>query len=408
MAQPLPSSLFKQLRHVAPTLIVIGLLQAAVLRRMGWSDSQLLLTSGTWVVVVALGMVVARGCSSYILNRPAVETRLTHRTAIIGYDAHAALIAQHFENGSQYGTVVAGFFADEPSQNEPGQQDAVPRAGSIADLIAFSKQSRLDSIIIALPPGCGHESEIENLVWRMRSVPADLLVVPYLVLWPDVLLPVQPIGPMTFTVLQRKPLRAWEMFCKQCFDDVLCVILLIPLSVVLLATAIAIKLDSPGPILFRQPRRGFNNRLFTVYKFRSMYADQADILAARQTSRDDPRVTRVGKWLRRLSIDELPQIFNVLRGEMSLVGPRPHAPQTRIEGELLDDVIVNYVMRYKVKPGITGWAQVNGARGQLVRSEDLRKRVSYDLEYIQRWSIAFDLKIMVLTALREMFSKHAF
>jgi len=139
-----------------------------------------------------------------------------------------------------------------------------------------------------------------------------------------------------------------------------------------------------------------------------MYANTTDVLSVRQTSRDDPRVTRVGKWLRKLSVDELPQILNVLRGEMSLVGPRPHAPQTRVDGELLNEVISEYVLRYHVKPGITGWAQINGARGELVTGDDLRRRVSLDLEYIQRWSIAFDLKIIMLTAYREIMSKHAY
>jgi lipopolysaccharide/colanic/teichoic acid biosynthesis glycosyltransferase len=183
------------------------------------------------------------------------------------------------------------------------------------------------------------------------------------------------------------------------------VMFIIPLFIV---TAIAIKLDSRGPVFFRQPRRGLNNRPFTVYKFRSMYAGQADIGCATQTSRSDPRVTRVGKWLRRLSIDELPQILNVLRGEMSLVGPRPHALETRVEGTLLNDAIDDYVMRYQVKPGITGWAQINGSRGELVTTDDLRRRVSLDLEYIQRWSVFFDLKIMVLTVIREIRSQHAF
>ncbi len=128
----------------------------------------------------------------------------------------------------------------------------------------------------------------------------------------------------------------------------------------------------------------------------------------RQTSRSDPRVTRVGKWLRRLSIDETPQLLNVLRGEMSLVGPRPHAMQTRVEGELLNDVLSDYIVRFRVKPGITGWAQVNGARGELVTTDDLRRRVAYDLDYIQHWSAWFDIKIMALTVAREIVSNHAF
>ncbi len=183
---------------------------------------------------------------------------------------------------------------------------------------------------------------------------------------------------------------------------------LILFAPVLLAVAIAIKLDSPGPVFFRQPRRGLNNRSFRLFKFRSMYVHLSDISVQTQTLRDDPRVTRVGRWLRRLSLDELPQLFNVLRGEMSLVGPRPHAPNTRVEGELLPKVSSAYLRRYGVKPGVTGWAQINGARGALVWRDDLHKRIAYDLEYIQNWSVGFDLKIMLLTVKREIFSKHAF
>ena len=176
----------------------------------------------------------------------------------------------------------------------------------------------------------------------------------------------------------------------------------------LLIIAVAIKLDSPGPVLFRQKRRGLNNQPFMVFKFRSMFVHLSDIEASRQTTRNDPRVTRVGKWLRRLSLDELPQLLNVLRREMSLVGPRPHALNMRIEGELLDVASGDYLLRYSVKPGITGWAQVNGVRGEVVRLEDLRKRIEYDLEYIRRWSVRFDLKILFLTATREIISKNAF
>jgi len=185
----------------------------------------------------------------------------------------------------------------------------------------------------------------------------------------------------------------------------LAVLLLAPLALLI---AIAIKLDSPGPVFFRQPRRGLNNEHFILYKFRSMYTHLSDIDAIRQTSRDDPRVTRVGKWLRRLSFDELPQLWNVMRGEMSLVGPRPHAPTMRVEGELLETASSEYLLRYRVKPGITGWAQVHGIRGEVVKREDLRRRITYDLEYISAWSIWLDLKILFLTVKREIFSKNAF
>lgn len=176
----------------------------------------------------------------------------------------------------------------------------------------------------------------------------------------------------------------------------------------LLAIAVAVKLDSSGPVFFRQPRRGLNSRPFDLFKFRSMHVHPVDLSALNQTFRDDARVTRVGRWLRRLSLDELPQLFNVLRGEMSLVGPRPHALNTRIAGELLPALSPAYARRYSVKPGITGWAQVNGSRGALISRNDLRKRIVYDLIYIQNRSVGFDLKILALTATREIISKSAF
>jgi exopolysaccharide biosynthesis polyprenyl glycosylphosphotransferase len=215
-------------------------------------------------------------------------------------------------------------------------------------------------------------------------------------------------GSITHIALQRRPMNQWQQICKRLFDIIIGLIAIFLVLPLFLITAAMIKLDSSGPVLFRQPRRGFNNQPFLIFKFRTMHANLSDVMSARQTSRDDPRVTRVGRWLRRLSIDELPQLLNVLRGEMSIVGPRPHTPHTRIDGEMLDQVLVEYLKRYQVKPGITGWAQVNGARGELVKREDLRRRVDYDLKYIQRWSIGFDLKIIALTVTREIISKHAF
>ena len=202
--------------------------------------------------------------------------------------------------------------------------------------------------------------------------------------------------------------RPGQDFFKRAIDYSLAALALLILAPLLLVVAAAIKLDSAGPVFFRQPRRGLNNETFTLFKFRSMYTHLSDIEANRQTSRDDPRVTRVGKWLRRVSFDELPQLFNVLRGEMSLVGPRPHAPSMRVEGQLLDVASNDYLLRYSVKPGITGWAQVHGARGQVLRQADLQRRIYYDLEYIREWSIWLDLKILMLTLTREIFSKNAF
>ena len=164
-----------------------------------------------------------------------------------------------------------------------------------------------------------------------------------------------------------------------------------------LATAIAIRLESKGPVLFKQKRYGFNNELVEIWKFRSMHTDMSDANAAKLVTKDDPRVTRVGRFIRRTSIDELPQLFNVLKGELSLVGPRPHATQAKAASELYEQVVDGYFARHKVKPGITGWAQINGWRGETDTHDKIANRVKYDLEYIDRWSIWLDLRILIRT-----------
>jgi Undecaprenyl-phosphate glucose phosphotransferase len=395
--------ILQQIRSIAPPLIVAALVQATVFWWLGWQETALVRASCFWVLMATTGLIATRSLNNYALNHPTIERRLTRRIAIIGSDAHAFRVAERLASESQKGIVVLGVFGDAPAL--AGQ---MPVRGSLADLISLSRDSHLNGIIIALPPGAEREGEITRLSSRLRGVLADVFVMPYLIHDPDVLLPVQTLGSMFFMVLQRRPLDVGQRLRKRLFDILICTLALIPFLVLFVIVAAAIKLESPGPVLFRQPRYGFNNLQFTVFKFRSMYASASDILSVRQTSRDDPRVTRIGKWLRKLSIDEVPQILNVLRGEMSLVGPRPHAPQTRVDGELLNEVISEYVLRYHVKPGITGWAQINGARGELVTGDDLRRRVALDLEYIQRWSIGFDLKIIMLTAIREIMSKHAY
>jgi lipopolysaccharide/colanic/teichoic acid biosynthesis glycosyltransferase len=168
----------------------------------------------------------------------------------------------------------------------------------------------------------------------------------------------------------------------------------------LIGIAIAIKIDSPGPVFFRQRRYGFNNGLIEVFKFRTMYHEMRDDNADQLTRRGDPRVTKLGAFLRRTSLDELPQFFNVMRGEMSIVGPRPHALSAKAAGRLYDEAVRDYASRHRVKPGITGWAQVNGWRGETETLEQIRKRVEHDLVYIERWSLWLDLKIIGLTILR--------
>jgi polysaccharide biosynthesis protein PslA len=204
-----------------------------------------------------------------------------------------------------------------------------------------------------------------------------------------------------------RPIGGWQQIAKRCEDVAIATIALILVAPLMIVTALAIVLESPGPVLFRQSRKGLNGREFTLLKFRSMYCEHADPYAARQTCRGDVRVTRVGRLIRRSSIDELPQLFNVIEGSMSIVGPRPHALSTSAEGHKLD-VVDYYASRYRVKPGMTGWAQVNGLRGELNSVKKLQARVNSDLSYIERWSFWLDLKIIVLTAREIFFTRNAY
>jgi Undecaprenyl-phosphate glucose phosphotransferase len=200
----------------------------------------------------------------------------------------------------------------------------------------------------------------------------------------------------------------WSLWFKRAEDLIIAASALLALSPVMALIALAIRIDSPGPIFFRQVRIGFNGRSFRLWKFRSMFVEMSDHHAQQQTRRGDPRVTRVGRFIRSTSLDELPQLLNVLEGSMSIVGPRPHALATQAEGRNIDELVDYYAVRHRVMPGITGWAQVHGLRGELDNVEKLRRRVDYDLEYIDKWTIWLDLEIILRTIKLLIFDKHAY
>jgi exopolysaccharide biosynthesis polyprenyl glycosylphosphotransferase len=216
------------------------------------------------------------------------------------------------------------------------------------------------------------------------------------------------VGEVPFLDIFDRPIADWDSVLKRAFDVVFASLLLVLLSPLMLATAIAIKLDSKGPVFFRQKRHGFNNEVIDVLKFRSMRHEDADPEAKKVVTKGDPRVTRVGRFIRKASIDELPQFINVLRGELSLVGPRPHAVNAHTNNKLWNEVVDGYFARHRVKPGVTGLAQINGWRGEVDTPEKLRQRVEYDLRYIENWSILTDLAILVLTPFRLFSSENAY
>jgi Undecaprenyl-phosphate glucose phosphotransferase len=300
---------------------------------------------------------------------------------------------------------VVGFFDDRTSR-VPGEILGVPRRGNVRDLLTFARLQRIDLVIIALPWIA--EQRLLGILRIVGILPVDIRLGPERAGYRFSHARYSHLaGAPLLNVLDR-PLTDWQMLAKEAEDRVLALVFLLLTAPLMLTVALAIKLTSRGTVLFRQKRYGFNNQLIEVYKFRTMYADQADRNADRLVSRDDPRVTPLGRWLRKTSLDELPQLINVLKGEMSIVGPRPHAVAAKAVNKLYDEVVQEYAARHRVKPGITGWAQVNGWRGETDTFEKIEKRVAYDLHYIENWSLYLDLKIILMTLPALLKSRNAY
>lgn len=300
---------------------------------------------------------------------------------------------------------IVGVYDDE-AKHLPSQCMGHPIRGTVDDLVSDARRLGIDTVIVAVP--LAEERVLVDTLNRLCLVPVDVR------LCPDAFglrlgkVQASHLAGHTFLNVVDRPLREGRWAIKAIEDRILAAIILTMISPVLLAIALAIKLDSPGPVFFRQKRYGYNNRLFEVWKFRTMHSHMTDPNAQQLTRRNDPRITRIGGFLRRTSLDELPQFLNVLRGEMSIVGPRPHALAAKAGTQLYQDAVRYYDARHRVKPGITGWAQVNGWRGETDTVEQIVKRVEHDLYYIDNWSVTFDLWIIVRTVLGGFTGKHAF
>ncbi|HEX2135565.1 MAG TPA: undecaprenyl-phosphate glucose phosphotransferase [Microvirga sp.] len=285
--------------------------------------------------------------------------------------------------------VLRSFLVSAGSAGHAGRADADAKA--IAEVIAFVRSNEVDEIFVAM--SWAGLPRIDEITSQLHVLPLPVRLIANCQLRSLLEKPLSEIGPMPAVKLQRAPLSVAERCLKRGFDVVVAGAALLLLAPLFLMVAVAIRIDSEGPVFFRQRRIGFSGRTFRIFKFRTMTALE-DGPVVRQATRDDQRITRVGRWLRRTSIDELPQLLNVIRGEMSLVGPRPHANAHDSE---FDRLIANYALRHHVKPGITGWAQVHGLRGETPTVDLIRRRVEYDLSYIERWSFLLDARILVLT-----------
>jgi Undecaprenyl-phosphate glucose phosphotransferase len=357
-----------------------------------------------WMSLAVALIAGARYLEVWLIGHLTKNGRLARKVAVVGVSAFSQQFIERLREEPDAYRIIGLY--DDRQTRVPLSQVGVDVLGTVQDLLSRLQQESVDVIVIALPLSA--TDRISALLQKLEPSVADICLTTDLVGLRFSSRQIGDVGRNPVVSIREAPFKDWRAVQKATTDYILGAVALILLLPILLATAVLIKIDSKGPIIFRQPRLGFNNKLFVCYKFRSMQSDKADLLADKQTTRDDPRITRVGRIIRKLSIDELPQIFNVLNGTMSLVGPRPHAPNTKAADRLFADVVQQYALRHRVKPGITGWAQANGWRGETKTSMQIERRVAYDLFYIENWSMKFDFRIIGLTIWNEIRSKHAF
>ena len=346
-----------------------------------------------WFVVAASGIAAVQVASDR-LKEVLAALPVPRTVAFLGNSEMAARMFTQLQDTRHAQIRVIGFFDDR--YNRPGPLTSLlPCLGPIDSLVSFIQDAELSEVYMALPWSAG--PRISQLIDRLRFLPLTVRLIPDHV---PPALPGQGEGQLHGVVmptLMIPPFSTSGAFLKRAVDVCAATVLMVPLSVLFVVVAICIKLDSRGPVFFRQVRSGQFGRPFRIFKFRSLHVAQADSAAETLVSAGDRRVTRVGRIIRKYSIDELPQVLNVLLGQMSLVGPRPHAPRAKADGRIYAEVIPEYMLRYRVKPGMTGWAQVNGWRGNTDTEEQLRRRVEYDFQYIGKWSFRRDVEIMVRT-----------
>jgi len=350
-----------------------------------------------WYMLSATGLVACRlliRAGAGWLRRRGINTR---NVAIVGDLPEGRVLADTFRNQQWLGFRVSGIY-DDPSR----MPDSAVCAGDLKQLIDAARAGRIHNVYIALPMSEGER--IRKLVRALSDTTCSVMLIPDVLAFSVPHNRTDVINGVPVIPLLESPISGVNRILKRMEDLFLSVLILFFFSPVLCAIALVVYLSSPGPVLFRQTRYGMDGHPIQVWKFRTMQVMEND-QHVKQARRDDPRVTRMGQFLRRTSLDEMPQFFNVVGGTMSVVGPRPHAVAHNEQYRIL---IEGYMLRHKVKPGITGWAQVNGWRGETDTLDKMQKRVEYDLEYIREWSLWFDIKIVIMTIFKGFINKAAY
>ena len=360
----------------------------------------------SWFVAGGGALLAIRAGGTAWMRKLKKRGVFNHRVAIFGAGSQGDRLAKYILGNEKLTIDLVGFFDDRLPERLPQREVMLPLYGNLTDLIGRIRDGHVDQVIVALPWSA--EQRLKEVVAELAITPVRIRLAPDLATFAFSQRPVVLLGDLPVMTLFERPISGFDQILKRIEDVIVGSLALILVAPLFLVVAIAIKLDSPGPVFFRQDREGFNNQRFRIWKFRSMRSDQCEADGITQARKDDDRITRVGRVLRRTSIDELPQLFNVLAGEMSLVGPRPHAPSTRAGDRLFSDVVAHYAARHKVKPGMSGWAQVHGWRGETDTEEKLLKRLEHDLYYIENWSVMLDLYVLGRTAITLAFQKAAY
>jgi putative colanic acid biosysnthesis UDP-glucose lipid carrier transferase len=403
---------YRSQRDIPPTLELLRLWSAlilvvvlmVVLAAISKTTIQVSrLWSGIWLIYLFTALTAIRLLARVMLRRLRLWGYDAKTILLVGNGALASRVVAQLMIGNADGYRIVGYLADSPSAYP--EFGGLPYLGQAMEARQICVRQRLaiDQVWVAVDEA--NLEELRTTVEAMSELPYELRVVPDGMISTLCEMPVSTAAGLLTVELSSSPTTAVDRVLKALEDRVLGTIVAVLALPLLLIIALLVRLDSAGPVLFRQKRHGWNGEEITIFKFRTMHLHQDTPGVVTQATKSDIRVTRVGRWLRRTSLDELPQLINVLAGSMSLVGPRPHATE---HNELYVNIIRNYMHRHRVKPGITGWAQVNGYRGETDTPEKMQRRVEYDLYYIEHWSIGFDLVILALTFVRGLTSPQAY
>ncbi|WP_308515786.1 exopolysaccharide biosynthesis polyprenyl glycosylphosphotransferase [Sphingomonas flavescens] len=357
-----------------------------------------------FLLTVVLALSVSRPLLHRLITRLAERGQIEQRIAFYGADPASVALTRQLLESLKFPHLRFVGIADDRARET--KLEGLPMLGDLARLCDLARDGEVDQVLIS---GANFTtSRLEQIVEGLSEVAVDVSLIPAQAIELAPNYSVNLLGTVPVLTLWQRPFRDMSQVMKRAEDLVFSVVAIILLSPILALAALLIRFTSPGPILFVQPRVGFNNETIRVFKFRTMYTHMTDIGARQTTTKDDPRITPVGKWLRRLSIDELPQLFNVLQGSMSLVGPRPHGTEMMVGDRFYHDAVRGYAGRHRVKPGITGYAQVKGLRGEVRTIERAKRRVELDKHYVDNWSFWLDMWILLATVRAVLFDKDAY